>query len=47
MELEELGVRVVSALFEENSGNQHHRRLVISGRAFDALIWSGTGEECR
>ena len=40
----ELGERAMSAIYEENSGNQHHRRNVVNERAFTALVKRALGE---
>ena len=37
--------RVQVALAEENTGNQHQRRLAIVERGLDALLRSALGEE--
>ena len=34
----ELGERVLSALYEENSGNKYHRQGIITDRWLDALV---------
>lgn len=39
----ELGERVLSALYEENSGNPYRRMNAIRGRALDALIFGAIG----
>lgn len=41
----EVGDRVASAMYEENSGNPYHRINVIRGRALDALIFRVLGPE--
>jgi len=41
----ELGERVLSALYEENSGNPYHRMNTIRGRALDALIFGVLGPD--
>jgi hypothetical protein len=37
--------RVVAAILAENSGNEHHRRAVISERVLDAMMRAVLGEE--
>lgn len=41
----ELGERVLSAIYEENSGNPYHRMNTIRGRALDALIFGVLGPD--
>lgn len=43
--IDELGERVISAIYEENHGNPYQRINVIRSKCLDAILWPALGEE--